>query len=662
MAHRNPTCWQAVGMAAIGVAAVLASPLLASQYYFSSLGNDQIGDGTQLNPWRTISKFNSLDLNPGDNVFFRAGEIFNGSLLLDATDTGTDIHGELIAPISISSYGGGPTDRAIIRSPPTATALLAYNTGGIELKNLEFSNGGTHFSNSASGIQFSLDQTASAGLTHFRHIRIDNVISRGFHRSGLSFQAAGSVGYQDIAVTSSEFYDNQFAGLEIAAAGWTDLIHRDVRIDGVTARNNPGFVGCEPHCGHGIVLGQVEGAVVQNSVAHSNGVVAGKGNVGIWTWQSSNVTIERNSSYGNRSPNGGDGGGFDIDGGVTNSVVQYNTSHDNDGAGYLLAQFAFAEPMQQNVFRYNLSANDGVDEYGAFTIWGQDPTSFASSTVFHNNTAIVDGNVAPSSRGTVWFINSNHNDIDLLNNLFVALNGAALIDGTTSLDQSRFVNNAYWTDGAPIRIGDTVFGSIAEWAAASQQEMLNGQFVGVEADPHFGTGGDYKPMPPSLLIDAGLAADSTAWPPWLTGPGPADLHGVSLPQGMGVDIGAAEFAVLRGDYNGDGNVDAADYVVWRKSLGQTGAGLAADGNLDGTIDSEDYGIWRVNFGRSRGSGAIFARAPMAAANVPEPATVSLLVLVCFLPGLVRSIRRVGSKSPNQGPGAANRRAGVFHEN
>ena len=35
-----------------------------------------------------------------------------------------------------------------------------------------------------------------------------------------------------------------------------------------------------------------------------------------------------------------------------------------------------------------------------------------------------------------------------------------------------------------------------------------------------------------------------------------------------------------GDYNQNGFVDAADYAVWRTSIGQTGVGLAADGNGD----------------------------------------------------------------------------------
>ena len=57
-----------------------------------------------------------------------------------------------------------------------------------------------------------------------------------------------------------------------------------------------------------------------------------------------------------------------------------------------------------------------------------------------------------------------------------------------------------------------------------------------------------------------------------------------------------------GDYNGNGIVDAADYTVWRDSLGSTGS-LAADGDASGVIDVGDYGVWKANFGSHAGIGA-----------------------------------------------------------
>lgn len=84
---------------------------------------------------------------------------------------------------------------------------------------------------------------------------------------------------------------------------------------------------------------------------------------------------------------------------------------------------------------------------------------------------------------------------------------------------------------------------------------------------------------------------------------------------------------LAGDYNGNGVVDAADYVLWRDTLGLIGTALAADGNSNGMIDAGDFDIWRSNFGRQVSSGAT------SAASVPEPPAailwlVGLLLLVC----------------------------------
>jgi autotransporter-associated beta strand protein len=53
---------------------------------------------------------------------------------------------------------------------------------------------------------------------------------------------------------------------------------------------------------------------------------------------------------------------------------------------------------------------------------------------------------------------------------------------------------------------------------------------------------------------------------------------------------------LAGDYNQDDAVDAADYIVYRTTFGQTGTGLAADGDGSGTIDSADHAAWKQNFG------------------------------------------------------------------
>jgi hypothetical protein len=90
---------------------------------------------------------------------------------------------------------------------------------------------------------------------------------------------------------------------------------------------------------------------------------------------------------------------------------------------------------------------------------------------------------------------------------------------------------------------------------------------------------------------------------------------------------------LPGDYNANGSVDAADYVVWRNSLGQTGTELAADGTgpsgtPDGVVDQLDYSLWKTNFGATAGGSGSFA----GSTGVPEPGAVCLgfiALATCF---------------------------------
>ena len=71
-----------------------------------------------------------------------------------------------------------------------------------------------------------------------------------------------------------------------------------------------------------------------------------------------------------------------------------------------------------------------------------------------------------------------------------------------------------------------------------------------------------------------------------------------------------------GDFNRSGTVDAADYVYWRKTMGQTvNMGTAADGNLNGIVDIDDYRVWRTNYGAAYNVG--LANTISSTAIVPE---------------------------------------------
>ncbi len=88
----------------------------------------------------------------------------------------------------------------------------------------------------------------------------------------------------------------------------------------------------------------------------------------------------------------------------------------------------------------------------------------------------------------------------------------------------------------------------------------------------------------------------------------ADSFGFTVDDGQGAaSSGTFSIAIrpLAGDYNRDNFVNAADHVLWRKTLGTMGvpAYTAADGDGDTTIDDDDYGVWFAHFGETAGTGS-----------------------------------------------------------
>ncbi|TWT75594.1 Autotransporter-associated beta strand repeat protein [Posidoniimonas polymericola] len=87
---------------------------------------------------------------------------------------------------------------------------------------------------------------------------------------------------------------------------------------------------------------------------------------------------------------------------------------------------------------------------------------------------------------------------------------------------------------------------------------------------------------------------------------------------------------LAGDYNNDGAVDAADYVVWRDNVGQPAGTLFNDPSA-AAVGSAQYAAWQGNYGATM--------TVVGAAAVPEPAAFALLASVLATLGRVRPISR-----------------------
>ena len=114
------------------------------------------------------------------------------------------------------------------------------------------------------------------------------------------------------------------------------------------------------------------------------------------------------------------------------------------------------------------------------------------------------------------------------------------------------------------------------------------------------------------IVDNGIAFSGPAGWNFQIVPG---LNGEILQAIQSGPVGVA------GDYNGNGTVDAADYVLWRN-----GGPLQNEIATPGTVTQEDYDSWRARFGSTSGSGA---GTGVNAGQVPEPASAALVLVAMF---------------------------------
>jgi hypothetical protein len=86
-----------------------------------------------------------------------------------------------------------------------------------------------------------------------------------------------------------------------------------------------------------------------------------------------------------------------------------------------------------------------------------------------------------------------------------------------------------------------------------------------------------------------------------------------------MDVDSVQFttvaAGVAGDYNGNGVVDMADYVLWRNG------GPLQNDSTPGVLDASDYTFWKSRFGATSGSGSLNGSA------VPEPASALLMLAI-----------------------------------
>jgi T5SS/PEP-CTERM-associated repeat protein len=345
-----------------------------------------------------------------------------------------------------------------------------------------------------------------------------------------------------------------------------------------------------------------------------------------------------------------------------------------DGTGTLriedggkVSNYYFGIPDNYGVIGANAGSNGTVTVTGAGSSWtnigsfyvgaaGTGTLAIEAGGAVSNNLGYVgyvaggDGTVTVTGAGSTW-TNSG--------NLYVGLGGAGSLtvsDGGTVQAANLIVGALGEVHGDGNIVGDVQSGGLVSPGASPGTLHINGNYTqaaagkllmemagttpGTQFDTLAVTGGSatlagtldvdllsFTPAPGNafqiISASGGVSGTfGTVLLPTLTGANWQLLYG---PNSVSLRV------ALLGDYNFNGTVDGGDYVIWRKTLNQTGTFLLADGNRNGQIDTDDYNVWRAHFGQTlpgagSGSSSAFLLPPSSFNNaVPEPTT---FVLVC----------------------------------
>ncbi len=441
----------------------LESRQLLSTYYLAPWGTDSNPGNTPSAPWQSLAQINRTTFGPGDQILLAGGATFNGTLELTEDDAGS-----ATAPIRVSSYGSG---RATIQSTG-GKGILVRSAPAVTIEDINVRGTGVD-ANQAQGIHFQNARSYDIGPA-----RINNVDVSGFGLFGINIQGIhGSNGWKDVRITNVNAFDNGYAAIRtLGPDGFRDT-NNDVYIANCKTYNNPGFSWTNSPSGSGIEVGNSTNVTVEYCSAFNNST-RGSGATGIWATTSDRVNFQFNASYNNRSRLS-DGGGFDLDGGVINSVMQYNWSANNDGAGFATLSWPGAPANRNITIRYNISQND-ARRFGAGGIAvGANNGSFTDIYI-HNNTVYMQPAAVGDSR-LIWthYYVSN---LQIKNNIFYA-------DGNVNFARFRdnpdlkLSNNVWFTNGTSKFEHNGWYNSVADWQNATRSEIVNGRNTAVTRSP-----------------------------------------------------------------------------------------------------------------------------------------------------------------------------------
>jgi hypothetical protein len=456
-------------------------------YYLSPSGDDAAAGTSPEEAWRSLGRASRAVLRPGTRLLLQGGQRFTGQLTLDRADAG-----DAERPVVIGSYGRGP---ATISSG--GTAIYIHDTAGVDVSDLNLAG-----QNGIAGLNVYNDLAAGHRLGY---VVVDGVRATGFATGIVIGGKNGGAGFGQVRISHCILDGNVDAGLitygPAFRAGAPAYANQDVTVSHVVASGNAG----DPHggqkpAGNGIVLGGVRDGLVTWSTASGNGgsSTAVHGPAGIWAYDSTGVIIEHSVAYGNRTGNRVDGNGFGLDQNTSHSVLQFDRSYGNDGAGFLVYSALGNGAQKDNVVRYDISSGDVRDAnafYGGITVIGR----VARADVYQNTVVMTRG------PGPALRLGPAVRAVSVRNNILAAGSGSIVVVARALPAAAAVLQgNDYFSAAGPWAVswGPTIYGSLPAWRAASAQELVAGRTSGFAVDPQLTA--RFALPPGSPLLGAGL--------------------------------------------------------------------------------------------------------------------------------------------------------------
>ncbi|MBQ7303100.1 MAG: hypothetical protein IJW89_05915 [Clostridia bacterium] len=425
-------------------------------YFVDSVYGSDKADGTsRQTAWRSLSAVNAHIFKGGDEVLFKAGCTFAGNLTPKRTDTD--------GVIVFGRYGVG--EKPIIVGDGEGVVCL-YDFPQVELRDLAITG-----ENALRGVFVKLDKAGACKHTHIVNCRIYDI---NLHRASFSHTVGGIIcqgkregdkgWFDDLLIQDNEILNVCRSGIFTVCDGRLG----ETRPDGTVAHkeNSDWYpaVGevirgnyIDRTGGDGIVILGAKSPLMEWNTVYRlmTDPVPPCANAGIWPQSTTDCLMQYNEvGYANKPQGCADAQGYDVDAACSDTVIQYNYSHDNGGGFLLLCEVGHSNDdafFRGSIVRNNLSVNDGGVKGELVGIVGP-----VRGATLENNTFYSTGNVDRITE--VWTADGTDQAKDVVyrNNLIIS-NGKGNLENVCNGEGFVFDNNAYcgtYTD-APAGAVDT---------------------------------------------------------------------------------------------------------------------------------------------------------------------------------------------------------------